>query len=207
MKIRAHVVRLLVLSGFFSLITGCAFGTRRANLTYMPAPGTRGLGPTAAMASTAPTAPGAPLVLVQFADQRSDKRAIGEVRNGWGMRTADVVAETDVAEWVTQAVMTELEKTGYKIAKVNTPTTAPVLTGDILTVYCTALFSYEGEVSFFARVKKDGEEILARRYTGKGSAGLNWAATSSGYADSLTLALANAIHELVADLNTVMVKK
>lgn len=199
MKIRIHVACLFALCGLASLASGCAFGTRRATLGYAPIRGT-----------FAPITPGASLVLVQFADQRSDKRAIGEVRNGWGMRTADVVAETDVAEWVTQAVMTELEKTGYKIAKVNTlstPTTAPVLTGDILTVYCTALFSYEGEVSFFARVRNDGEEILAKRYTGKGSAGLNWAATSSGYADSLTLALANAIHEFVADLNTVLVRK
>jgi hypothetical protein len=181
-----------------ALTSGCAFGTRRATLGYAAS------SPSSAVAHAKPTAPR--IALVKFVDQRADKRAIGEVRNGWGMHTADVVAETDVADWVTRAVATELENAGYQLTLGNEGAVAPettILTGDIVTVYCTALFSYEGEVSFFARVMQDGHEVLAKRYTGKGSAGLNWGATASGYAESLSVALANATKELVSDLHAV----
>jgi hypothetical protein len=78
------------------------------------------------------------------------------------------------------------------------------LRGDILTVYCTALFSYEGEVSFFAHVEKDGRQLVNNRYTGKGSAGLNWAATGSGYAASIESALKAGIAPMLADLHVAL---
>jgi len=38
-------------------------------------------------------------------------------------------------------------------------------------------------------------------YSGEGSAGLAWAATEESYAQSLALALAAAIRQLIADLD------
>ena len=62
--------------------------------------------------------------------------------------------------------------------------------------------TYEGEVSFFAQLQKDGKEILRKRYTGKGSAGMNWGAASESYGSSLAEALSLGIRELVADVNS-----
>lgn len=196
MRTGCYRIASVVFCGLVSLTSGCAFGTRHATLGYASTP-----------VVSPSTSTGTPISLVRFVDQRGEKRAIGEVRNGYGMRTAEVVPDKDIAAWITQGVQAELEKAGYRVSVSETPTTSSptaTLSGDVVTVYCSAMFSYEGEVSFFARLMKDGKEILAKRYTGKGSAGLNWAATSTGYADSLSLALADAIRPLVEDLHAAL---
>ena len=127
-----------------------------------------------------------------------------------GMRTADVIVENNLSDWLTQAIKMEMEKSGYKvtIANNNSASTSDlVLGGEILNVYCTALMTYEGEVSFFAQLKREGKEIMRKRYTGKGSAGLNWAASSSGYGSSLAEALSVAIRDLVEDVNGIITEK
>jgi hypothetical protein len=180
--------------------SGCAFGTRRAALQTPPVASIHGGAPVS-------SASRGEIVLLAFADQRSNKRAIGEVRNGWGMHTADVEPDRDMGPWITQSVKAALEQAGYQVLEwtpSSLPALTPVLRGDILTVYCTALFSYEGEVSFFAHVDKDGRQILNNRYTGKGSAGLNWAATGSGYDASLESALKESLVPLIADLQVAL---
>ena len=175
--------------------SGCAFGTRRAALQTPPVASLHGSAPVL-------SASRGKIVLIAFADQRSNKRAIGEVRNGWGMHTAVVEPDRDIGQWITQSVKAALQQAGYEVIEGNPaslPAVTPVLRGDILTVYCTALFAYEGEVSFFAHVDKDGRQLLHTRYTGKGSAGLNWAATGSGYAVSLESALKESLASLIAD--------
>lgn len=206
MKTHARLTHLFVMVVFLSTAAGCAFGTRTVTLVYPPDEEAKGAGPGVAEASPAPAVTGEPIILLPFADERSEKRVIGEVRNGWGMRTADVVTEGDIAKWVTEAIETELKKAGYNVTKVedlSSPSSGRVVAGEVLTVYCSALLSYEGEVSFYARVEENGKEVFRRRYTGEGSAGLNWTATERSYGNSLSLALASAVGSFVADLNSI----
>jgi hypothetical protein len=193
-------LQVFALGFLISSLYSCAFGTRNVTLNYPPE--------EPAIAEAAPvTANGKSLVLIQFVDQRSNKKVIGEVRNGYGMHTADVVCENDVAEWVTGAIKMELEKRGYKVIVAQNNNRAsgdPTLGGEILQVYCTALWNYEGEVSFFAQLQKDGKELFRKRYTGKGSAGLNWSASSSSYGGSLSRALSVAAKNLVDDVSATM---
>lgn len=219
MKFPARVKSLLVIIGCLSLAAGCAFGSRHATLIYPPEKEIKALdpkvaeaspGPEVAESSPAPAGGGEPIILLQFADDRSDKRLIGEVQNGFGMHTADVVTETNVAEWFTEALEMELEKAGYNTTKVeslSSPTSGTVVGGKILTVYCTAYWSYDGEVAFYAWVEEDGIKIFKRRYLGKGSAGTNWGATAKSYAQSLSLALADALQHLVGDLSSIVREK
>ncbi len=182
-------------------LSGCAFGTRQVTLSYPPKD-TAGIIPTAQAATRTPAKQ--QTITIDFVDRRSDQKVIGEVRNGWGMHTADVVAVNGVQKWVSDAVKSELEKEGYSVSVRKTAETLPsdsLLSGEILTVYCTALFSYEGNVSFIAKVLKDKKELINKRYSGKGSAGMNWAATSDGYGQSLSLALSNAVKQLVQDID------
>ena len=119
------------------------------------------------------------------------------------MKTADVVAKNDVAEWVTDAIVEEFQHAGYQVTRGSSSkesTSGLVVSGEVLTVYCTALFSYEGDVSFTAIVMKDGKELIRKRYTGQGGAGVNWAATSSSYGYSLSEALERAAKDLLRDL-------
>ncbi len=207
MKSYSRMTHLLIMVGFFSVATGCAFGNRHATLVYPPEEGTKDPGPGVAEASPAPVVTGESIILLQFADKRSKERVIGEVLNGFGMHTADVVTEDSIAEWVTGAVEMELRKAGYEVIDgedLESPATGPVVTGEVLVVYCWPYFSYDGKVSFVASVKEDGKEILKKQYTGKDYAGtINWAGTARSYAQSLSLALADAIGSLMADLNAI----
>jgi hypothetical protein len=188
---------LLAISFTFA---GCAFGTRDSLLRYPPQ-SEAGAVPTA-QAATTPEPKKAEIVLVAFNDQRQDKRLIGTVRNGFYMRTADVVATNSVPEWVFEATKNELNKAGYTvISKVEGPQTQAILSGDIVNVFCDAYFTYNGQVSLHVKLNKNGKDILSKSYLGKGSAGMNWAATSDAYAQSLALALSDALKQMVSDLN------
>lgn len=181
---------------------GCAFGTRHAHLVYPPPANSAESG--AAVAEAAPAPGGFPIILLRFNDLRSDKSVVGTVRNGFGMRTAKVVADNDVAGWVTDAVGQELEQAGYRVTVVHVAENdsgPPVLSGDVLKVFGDAYLVYTGEVTFRAKVTRDGHEIHAAEYTSKKSGGLNATASADSYANALAAALADDIAQLLADLS------
>jgi hypothetical protein len=193
-------------AAFFSvaLLAGCAFGTRQPTLVYPPASESSGTSVAHAAVNSSPKT--VRIVLKPFTDQRSDKKVVGTVRNGFGMRTADVIPTNSVPDWVTQAIATELRNDGYTVVS-ETSTDSPqgpsaVVYGEVLNVFCDMYFSYTGQVSLVARVSKDGKELLNKHYAGEGSAGLAVAATADAYSQSLALALSSAVKKLVADLDT-----
>lgn len=196
--IRFLIALLLVLC-----LAGCAFGTRQPTLIYPPASDAEG-SPVAHAAPT-PAPRNMQITLNPFADERSDKRVVGTVRNAWGMHTADVIPTNSVPDWVLQAIKTELRNNGYTVSDGtpdgDTESTGIVVSGDILNVYCDMNYSYMGQVSLIARVKKGGKELLNRHYAGEGSAGLAIAMTGESYAQSLALALSSAVKHFVRDLN------
>jgi hypothetical protein len=146
-----------------------------------------------------------PITLVSFVDQRSDKKVVGTVRNGFGMRTADVIPTNSVADWVTQALKTELQNNGYTVesatARDKVDGSSTIISGEFLKVFCDVYFNYTGEVSLVAAVSQDGKEVLRKNYSGEGSAGASFAATEKSYAQSLSLALSAALKQFVSDLD------
>jgi len=192
------VVVVLVL-----ILGGCAFGTRQATLIYPPKSET-GVTPVASAAAEA-TSKEVSIVLMPFNDQRPDKKLVGTVRNGFGMRTADVVAVNSVPEWVSQALKLDFQKNGYTVISGNPGDSklspSVIVSGDIDNVFCDAYLTYEGQMSLMVKVSKDGNELLSRQYMGTGTAGMSWGATADSYAQSLALALASAIKQLVSDLD------
>jgi tol-pal system protein YbgF len=193
---------LLTLSGL--CVTGCAFGTRRVALTYPPDAEIAKDGSVVLAAEhEAKPANGLTVALQKFRDERSDKVAIGEVRNGYGMQTSVAVAENDVAEWVTDAIRFELEREGFVV--MTDPAafedTTTLVSGDVITVSCKAMFSYEGEVSFYGTISDGRNELHKERYTAKGTAGLNWAARAESYGKSLADALQQAVRAFVVDID------
>ncbi len=182
-------------------VTGCAFGTRQAPLSYPPAPA----GEVRQTAPTVEASKNTTIVLEKFNDERTDKSVVGTVRNGFGMRTADVVASKDVAEWVTSAVGTELRAHGYRVvgtAEQDGKSSRVVeVSGSVLNAFCDMYMSYTGQVSLLAKVKGRDGELIAKHYSGEGSAGLVMAATGESFGESLALALRDALGKFMADLD------
>lgn len=203
MGIVSRTLRFATVLVFLGFLTGCAFGTRNPTLIYPPAPEGGTAQANNAAAQSAPK--NVHIILVPFDDQRSDKKVVGTVRNGFGMRTADVVPTNSVAEWVTQALKTELQNDGYAVDDARAGKSpngeSAVVSGEILKAFCDMYFSYSGEVSLLAKVNRNGKDILNKNYSGEGSAGAAIAATEKSYAQSLSLALAATLKKFVTDLN------
>lgn len=190
-------------------LAGCAFGTRQPTLTYPPPTDADGRSVAHAAASEAHQA--VEIVLYPFVDQRSDKKAVGTVRNALGMRTADVIPTNSVSEWVTEAVAVELQEHGYTVIRDTSQDSSKSgtahISGEILNVFCDMYFSYTGQVSLLAKATRDGKELFNKHYAGEGSAGLAVAATSESYAHSLALALSAALKRFVSDLDDSLAAK
>jgi len=187
-----------------TLLAGCAFGTRHPTLIYPPAVEPSAI--TAVQAAAKPAPKNTQIILSEFSDQRSDKNVVGTMRNGFGMRTADVIPTNSVPDWMMQAMRIELQNDGYAVQTESTggdrPTGASaVVSGQILNVFCDMYMSYSAQVSLLARLTRDGKELLNKQYQGEGSAGIAWAGTAESYAQSLALALASAVKQFVAELD------
>lgn len=168
-----------------AMISGCAFGTRRPLLEYNP------------IIRTSPEPRNVTVYVENFKDERADKSIIGNVRNGWGIKTADVVTDSNVAEWITGALKAEFGNYGYVVAKDRTELQAG---GEVLTVYCDSFMQYEGEVRLGVVLKKNNEILLDKKYTGRAS-NMNWAATAKSYAKTLEQSLQNAMSQIMSDIN------
>lgn len=184
----------------FVLLAGCAFGVRNATLLYPPK-GDAGAVP-AAQAAPAPAPAKGAITLVTFVDQRTDRNAVGTMRNAFGMRTADVLATNSVTDWVTQAVRVELEKSGYAVTLGAPPAAGAAVSGEVLKVFCDMYMSYTGQVSLRVQLSRDGKDLGTRNYDGEGSAGIAFAGTAESFAESLSRALAAALKPFIADLDT-----
>jgi len=197
-KVR-RILSFSVLSVLAIALSGCAFGTRQPTLVYPSHTTSDATG----IAHAAPAPKKIEIILVKFADQRADTNAVGTVRNGFGMKTADVIPTNDVADWVTDAIRSELTGLGYTV--VSNPAAADAdsavtVSGAILNVYCDVYFNYTGQVSLIAMVTRGGKPLLDKHYSGEGSAGTNWAATAESYSESLALALEDALRKFIPEL-------
>lgn len=182
-------------------IGGCALSTRNATLIYPPT--TRSSGAVAvAHAATPPTAKNITIALAPFEDRRKDTTTVGAVRNGFGMKMAPVKAANSVTDWVDYAVKVELANAGYAVIPRSEATDASViLAGSIDTVYADAYFEYGGKVSLLVTLTQGGTDVLSQTYNGAGSAGTNVSGTAKSYAQSLALALADALKKMIADVD------
>jgi uncharacterized lipoprotein YajG len=190
-----RVLRLSVLLIAGSLAAACAFGERQAHLGYPPEP-------DAALVSSAEAALASRGIVYigNFGDVRSSKMIVGHVRNGFGMKTAEVVAQRDVPGWVREALAHELKASGYQVMDGVAPEDGATISGDIIRVYCDAYFTYDGEVTLRMETGRAGQSLVKNVYTGTGSAGLNWGATGDSYSESLSMALQSALRKFIADL-------
>ena len=198
---KKHMMPLLIAIIF---LNGCAFGTREALLTYPPPVDQEG-GQVAHAANQA-TKNGVKVIIGDVEDKRTVTHRVGNVRNGFGMDTADVVATNNVRDWVVEALQWELNNAGYSVVKPadigKDVDSAVNVTGAIQTIYCDVYMTYDGDATVQLKAVQNGKEIVHNLYVGSGSAGMNWAATEESYSISLGLALQDAIGKFINELNS-----
>jgi len=192
------IIFAAILIGSINL-TGCAFGTRQTELSYPPSANNGGL-IASAEASEANLLTSRNIIL-KVTDDRSEKSRIGNVRNGFGMDTADVVTQSNIEKWVEDALTLELNNAGYRVLKTSEAGEDSInLNAEVRDVYCDVYFTYDADVNLMVDISSPGKQSSRKAYNGEGSVGLNWAATAASYAESLSLALQNAISLIISDL-------
>ena len=155
----------------------------------------------AAYAATPPTPRGITIAVLPFIDRRSDTTKVGDVRNGFGMKMAPIRTVNRVPVWVQDALALELNNAGYTADTATTvPDSSLAIQGEVLMAHTDAYFSYGGEVEVLIRLTKGGRDLMSHVYAGKGSAGTNWGATAKSYGQSLAVALADALRQIVTDV-------
>lgn len=191
-----------------TFLNGCAFGTRDVLLSYPPPVDEEGL--QAAQATTQAPKNGVEVIIGSVEDKRKITHRVGNVRNGLGMDTANVVATNNVRDWVVEALEWELKNAGYSVVRSASTgertESAVMVSGAINTIYCDVYMTYDGDAAIVLKASQEGKEIINNLYTGSGSAGMNWAASEESYGISLSLALQDAITKFINELNMKLVK-
>jgi uncharacterized lipoprotein YajG len=174
------------------LISGCAFGTRRPMLTYstiLPAASKNNI--------TIKVAP--------FKDERAwSKEKIGDVRNGYGMRCADIIPQNSEEEWLTEAFKKELENAGYSITDTVKPDVT--LEGTALDIYVNAYWNYGGRLKLNIILKRSDRVILSKEYSAEKNCGTAWASTAESFGKTLEMTLQDLMKKIIPDINKVLLE-
>lgn len=174
------------------LCSGCAFGTRHVAL--------RGVTATS-MVGTARIPRGQVSLDVRRGNDGRVKRDVGCVRNGFGMRTASVVAAADVCSWAKDSVAGSLTRVGYHVTSGKNARVSILV--DTNKAFVDSYGSYKAEVQVAAAVHVDGRPV--GRVTGEGRASsFNWAATSEAFSDNLHEAMEKCLSHIVPKIDVLI---
>ena len=140
---------------------GCAFTQANLNVSYDEAKAVKG-----PLSEITPRQ----ITIGEFKDIRPEREKIGYKRNGYGMKTADIVTQKRVPEIVREAVTAEFSKNGHVTAD---KASEFVLAGDITTFWFDLQINF-WSVEFMGTVAIDftvtdgrnGASLLARKYQG-----------------------------------------
>ncbi|MDQ7779771.1 MAG: YajG family lipoprotein [Planctomycetota bacterium] len=174
---------------------GCAFVQRHPMLSY-----------DAALSPASPN--GAAVTVGDFADQRTWSRdKIGDIRNGFGMKCADIVPRNSVTDWIREAFIKELSNAGYTISDADS--TTPVINGIVLDVYTNSLVNFVGRVRLKVILTKDGQEVLNKEYFYENinNDAASLFNTEESYAEMMKMTLQYLMKTIVPELNQKLLAK
>lgn len=186
--------------------SACAFTDRHVDLSP----------PVAIQPSTVP--PASPestniVTITRPQDLRPDPTTIGNIRNGYGMVTAQIRSNNDVALWVANSLGAGLEQAGFRVERAETIETAQTpLAMDIgvsrvFAEHTPGFFTLtgKGDVAAQIEVYRRGQRILRRVYAGKYETTDLMAMTSaSEYQEFLNKAMEDLLQKAIPDLSHVL---
>ncbi len=190
----ADLLRKTVLAaGLAASVTfnsGCAFGNRHVDLTYS----------SYAADSAKETVQHGEFSLGKFENQlETDKKGrqiIGCVRNGYGWKTAKVLAKNDAAEWLRGAIGKELESNGYREVEGGTP----VIEGKLNRLYTDIHTNYNAEITFSINIENDNRTVFTDSFYGNATPHA-WFATAKEYGKASEEALQSALRKAIPKIS------
>jgi len=201
MKRASPLLQTLICLAGVAAISGCA-ATHSAVLRYPPD------GQLNSTTMRSAEAHHDTVAVSAFTDARQNRNRIGATQNRYGAEFYDIYAVNDVAAWVDSALIFELARHGYPAVYINqrqADTSYPVISGKVIKAHSTAYNSYEAEVTLSVVVSLRDRILLDKKYSGYGNAGFNMVAEPEEFGRSVSLALADALRRLMADLPSAMV--
>ena len=187
---RAKRTVLLMGCLLYALVgTGCAFGDRHVTLFYEPA-------------EDMTTTMDGQIAIVTFEDERPRDRMhdVGEVRNGFGMVTADVRIDTkedqgniqDVGAWVADSLSKELTLAGATVQRVDSISEASgypvVISGTISKLWVNMYMQYDSKIRTDVKIVRRGSVVFDEPVKGDYET-IVWVASVSEYEKTLTKTL------------------
>lgn len=184
-----------------ALCSGCAFGHREVALNYTSPDDSACNAENEQTIYIAPiedVCPNADVTL--FAKGRE----IGDIRNGFYMKTASVVSKThDLGAWVTDALAKELACRGYQVLPVTSlpPECSCGLSGSLSECYSTMKFFGGQTCTLKATVSihKDGAPVSHKEYVGLFEGGLALC-TADEYEKIFQGAMTSLASQVIADI-------
>lgn len=189
---KRQMVYLLVLVALIA--NGCAFGARNIALNPVNIDNTYNLS--------------GKKFLLSLTDNRDTalKPVVGHVKNGYGMKTAEVLADKDASLWVKENIEKELIRNGATtLQSIDKNVADNKIDIELLVCYAQAYWNYGAEVKAKASLTNtDKVVILNKEYSGKATLGTNWAAAAESYQKVLELAMKNFLEKMMPDLYPLM---
>ena len=183
---------LINMLGFAMLAGGCAFSDRQVSLNpvYTAAP--------------LKTAEQSEINVMPPEDKRGYEKTnlVGYVRNGYYIRTADVLADKNVNDWVQSCIAENLKRAGFKVVAGNLDAGGLCVSTAIRSLICDSYFSISATVILDVKLKKYDASFFEQSFTGKASQP-NWLASSGEYQEALT----NAMKQCLDKMMPVLIKE
>jgi hypothetical protein len=132
-------------------------------------------------------------------DARKIKQAgdfIGHVKNGYGVRLADVTASQHVNIWVQNCISKNFKKAGFNVTTTGKPADAICVATSIRTLKCEAMMRYDAVIELDLKLEKNDLTFFKRAFIGRASQ-VNWAATSAGYQETLISAMKQCLDKMM----------
>ncbi len=196
---RIHSIHVIALIGLSLSCVGCAFGDRVVALSYTPTPAVSSQGNGIAVYL-------APIQDVcQNRRLRDDKgREIGDVVNGYNIRTATVVSKSmDLSPWITDALTKELHQHGFQPLQVTAlpPDCELGISGSLSECYSKMKF-FGGQVCTLKVniiVHRNGAPVASKEYVGIHKGGLG-VGTAAEYERIFQAAMADLMAKVMPDV-------
>ena len=178
----------MVLFGI-ALITGsgCAFGDR--HLTLAPVQVNKVPGVTAAKSQIQVNLP---------VDKRTGEKTniVGYVRNAYGIRTADVIADNNVSEWVQKCIEDNLRNSGFDVSSGEANPQGLCVETSIRTLECDCRLALNATVILDIELRKNKVAFFNQSFVGKASKS-SWAASAEDYQAVLMDAMQDCLNKAI----------